>query len=365
MATRKSSLVLLVLVGLAAAILVVLYLTSGDEAAPRRRGKPSPMAELARLVDQRSLTTARELARTANTRGEGRLSRQAVQLADQELDLAFESALREAQQHPPAPTPESQQLRQHIKDAEAQVKADQQEVDRLQAALAGGRHKDPEGLQSELALAQAQLTLHTEEVEDSRQDLLRTAADPYSRMQRLLALHESAQHAEAEAAPAKLPEFQPPGNLVGQVRALRALWNKQQSLLEAQQQVTTGIQDLERKHDDFEKQLKQDEAAPAAEPKAAVKRLSQLTEDRKTLAEYDKRIQAKQQLAQVYADWATLIGTQVRSGARAILKSLLWIVLILLFVIVAGMTIERSYARLTSDRRRIWNNDNLPHEETW
>jgi small-conductance mechanosensitive channel len=354
MAKRNHSLVLLVLCVLAGAIIAGIWYTSGDERPEQRRGKASPMADLARLIDQRPLATARELARTANARGEGRLSREAVRLADQELDFAFESAMRDAQQHPSAPTAQSKQLREHIKEVEAQVKSDQQDVDRAKAALASNQRKDVEALQSELALAQAQLTLHTEELDDSKQDLLRSAADPYSRIQRLLAQHESAQHAEAETAPTKLPEFQPPGNLLGQVRTLRDLRAKQQRLLDAQQQAAAAANDLDQKHDEFERQLKANAATPqGSDSQSAISRLHQQAEDRKTLSVYGKRIQANQQLAQVYADWATLVGGQMRATLHAILKSLLWIVFIVLFVILAAMAVERSYARLTSDRRRI------------
>jgi hypothetical protein len=56
-------------------------------------------------VDTRPYRTAQELAALAITPEERRFGREAVRLADYDLDLAFVSALREAKERAPAPTP--------------------------------------------------------------------------------------------------------------------------------------------------------------------------------------------------------------------------------------------------------------------
>jgi hypothetical protein len=58
-------------------------------------------------VDTRPYRTAQELAALAITPEERRFGREAVRLADYDLDLAFVSALREAKERAPAPTPGS------------------------------------------------------------------------------------------------------------------------------------------------------------------------------------------------------------------------------------------------------------------
>src|SRR5436853_7034464 len=52
------------------------------------------------LVDQSPMRTAQKLARLADIPDEQALSREAIRLADHEMDLAYESARRNAEAHP-------------------------------------------------------------------------------------------------------------------------------------------------------------------------------------------------------------------------------------------------------------------------
>ena len=54
-----------------------------------------------------------------------------MRLADNEVDLAFEDALRDAADHPIPPTPETRELYTHVSQGEADVKADQDRLDQL------------------------------------------------------------------------------------------------------------------------------------------------------------------------------------------------------------------------------------------
>jgi hypothetical protein len=62
------------------------------------------------LVDQSPLTTAQRLAQTQNSSVEEPYAKEALRLADQEMDLAFATAVREAAEHPPALSPEGKQI---------------------------------------------------------------------------------------------------------------------------------------------------------------------------------------------------------------------------------------------------------------
>jgi hypothetical protein len=59
------------------------------------------------LVDEKPLQTARALAKVASGEDERRFSNQATEAADNEVDLAFRDALRDAANHgaPPPPPP--------------------------------------------------------------------------------------------------------------------------------------------------------------------------------------------------------------------------------------------------------------------
>ncbi len=77
------------------------------------------------------------------------------------------------------------------------------------------------------------------------------------------------------------------------------------------------------------------------------------SEDRKTLSEYDQRIQDGQQMAQSYSDWLTLLGSRDRAVKHGMLQSLLWIVLIAMAVVVGDLVVDRASAKLASERRRL------------
>jgi small-conductance mechanosensitive channel len=71
------------------------------------------------------------------------------------------------------------------------------------------------------------------------------------------------------------------------------------------------------------------------------------------LAEYDKRIQAEQQLVTLYGQWNDILVVQRRMALHAIFRSLLWIALALIGLILAEGLIERFYVGLGPDRRRL------------
>jgi hypothetical protein len=80
--------------------------------------------------------------------------------------------------------------------------------------------------------------------------------------------------------------------------------------------------------------------------------LRQQSQTSKTLADYDKRIQDEKQLAELYGQWIKLIDAEVQLAQRAILRSLLWIVLALLGLVITEGMIEALYAGTTAGRRR-------------
>ena len=57
-------------------------------------------AAATQIVDQSALTMARQLAQLADTPEEQALAKDVLRLADYEMDLAFDIALRDADAHP-------------------------------------------------------------------------------------------------------------------------------------------------------------------------------------------------------------------------------------------------------------------------
>src|SRR3954451_5581610 len=136
-----------VLVLLAVAAIVGLRFTRTPDAMTQANRKTASRG-YTRLVDVQPLTTAQQLDKIAITREEGRYSRDALNLADHAVDLAFTSALRDAQQHPPVEDASTKAVHDRIRDLESKIKADQEIVKKL-----GTNAPEASG---ELQLAQAE-----------------------------------------------------------------------------------------------------------------------------------------------------------------------------------------------------------------
>jgi small-conductance mechanosensitive channel len=328
------------------------------------------------LVDQRPLRTARKLAALALTPEEQRIAQEVLRISDHEVDLAFAGALRDAAQHPAKPTPETREISARLAKTQAAASADQVLVANLSKQVSAAKEQDRENLQQQLDLAKAQLELDEDEVNDAKADLARAGGDTRDKIQRLLDQHEASQHEgdtvrpQAAAADANyLPE-----NLIGQVRAWNSLRQKHAQLLQARQDALGAATSLTHSHDALEKKIQDEKlgkpavSQPAAGPltspdqnrtdskeatAAAVSSLRQLSNDQKNLADLDKRIQDLQELADNYSGWTALVNVHQRGAAHDVLESVLWIVLILLLVYLAGRLIDRFFSDLDAGRKRL------------
>ena len=87
--------------------------------APPSKGQGNySVATQGSLVDQSPLRTAQKLAQAADTPEEQALSKEAMRLVDHELDLAYESARRDAQDHPPTMSPEAKEIQARLDKAQ-------------------------------------------------------------------------------------------------------------------------------------------------------------------------------------------------------------------------------------------------------
>jgi small-conductance mechanosensitive channel len=327
------------------------------------------------LVDERPLQTARDMAKLASSWDEKRFAEQALRLADNEVDIAFEDALRDATDHPTPPTPETRELFAHVTQAELDLKADQDHIDQLKKQLAAASAAHQDSAQQQLDVAQAQLDLDQDELDDAKQDLSRAGADPISRIQRQLKRHNDTEHAtEAKpaSAPAVTPEAVSPGsNLYAQFTRWRALRGSAMPLQQASNETIQGEAKLGQVHDALEKQVNAEKAKRAAAPSgtaqpnpnpaaaspnpapSAVTALHRLSDDQKDLSDLDKRIQDEQELGTNYGNWIALVKSQQRAALHGMIQSTLWILLIILLMYLADRLIDHILTERVDERTRL------------
>jgi small-conductance mechanosensitive channel len=375
----------LVILALAAVIGFIFTRDLGPLHPPPTAGTAT---EQAPLVDERPLQTARTLAKLASGPDERKFADRAAELADNEVDLAFHDALRDAANHPVPRTPQNRELYEHASQSEIQVKADQDLVDQLKKQLAAASGARQESVQEKLDVAQAQLELDQDEAGDAKEDLIRSGADPGSLIQRQFDQHQAAEHASDEkpSSAANNPEVNyQAGSLWAQFAAWRALRSRTLPLQQARDEANQMASALVAQHAALDKQVKAakakqrqnppainqsssqpgsgsdvassvstDEHQPnSAPPPNVVTALHRLSDDQKNLADLDKRVQDEKELANSYAGWIAVIHSHQRGALHGMMQSALLIILILLMVYLADRAIDRYLAEMGAERTRL------------
>jgi small-conductance mechanosensitive channel len=345
-------------------------------------GRPESTQSLhprrAPLVDEGPLNTARSVAKLAASWDEKRFADQALRIADHEVDLAFDDALRDAADHPAPPTPEARELYAHVTQAETAVKADQDRLDQLKKQLATASATHQDSAQQQVDLAQAQLQLDQDELDDAKEDLARSGADPISRIQRQLKRHNESEHA-TDAKPAAsvlVTETTSTGaNLYAQFTRWRALHESALPLQQASEETVQAAAKLSQAHDTLEQQVNAEKASrrsstevatgqpnpsPTAAPSnvsgtapTAITSLHRLSDHQKDLSDLDKRIQDQQELETTYASWIALVRTQQRAALHGMIQSTLWILLIVLLMYLADRLIDHILTERVDERTRL------------
>jgi small-conductance mechanosensitive channel len=375
----------LVILALAAVVGFILTRDLGPLHPPPTVGTAT---EQTPLVDERPLQTARTLAKLASGPDERKFADRAAELADNEVDLAFHDALRDAANHPVPRTPQNRELYEHASQSEIQVKADQDLVDQLKKQLAAASGARQESVQEKLDVAQAQLELDQDEAGDAKEDLIRSGADPGSLIQRQFDQHQAAEHASDEkpSSAANNPEVNyQAGSLWAQFAAWRALRSRTLPLQQARDEANQMASALVAQHAALDKQVKAakakqrqnppainqsssqpgsgsdvassvstDEHQPnSAPPPNVVTALHRLSDDQKNLADLDKRVQDEKELANSYAGWIAVIHSHQRAALHGMMQSALLIILILLMVYLADRAIDRYLAEMGAERTRL------------
>ena len=316
------------------------------------------------LVDEEPVQTARMLAALASTREEQRFAIQALRLADHAVDLAFTDAMREAVLHTAISTPATKELFGRVSRAEAQVRSDQEIIEEVKGQSA--RIRAPaEEVQKQVDLLQAQLELDKDELEDAKGDLLRSGADPLSRIQRQFARYQAAQQQRDNiSAPASLAGTgadSPPNNLIARFAAWRSQRAKVTQLQLARDATLRKHEQLQQEHDVAEQPAPesdkagqpQDASSSNGSDQAVITLLRRFSERRKNLADLDRRIQDHQDLGNVYSNWIGLVQSQQVKTVYGIIRSGLLILIIVVGVYWAGRGMDRLFTHVIPDRRRM------------
>ncbi|MDE3159327.1 MAG: mechanosensitive ion channel [Acidobacteriota bacterium] len=332
--------VALLLLTSVAAYFATRDLGTGPATAPASRQNP--------LVDDRMVETARRLSAVADTVEEQDLAREALELADHELDQAFATALRQAAVVPPPASGALLDLNNRIARLNARMAAYQKRITQLTPQAAAD-----ERVAEELAVLKAQQNLDEDEREDAQQDLERQGGDRHATLERALEQHEAVQKQPLPPLKSVGPVVK--ATLLEQVRLWLNLNGRLQQLLAARREAAEKAAALLKEHDGREAQSRVAPATPAiggaSVTESAVAQLRRRSDQTKTLSEYDKRIQACRQLTDVYSRWSAAVEARRRSALHGLVGSLAGVLSIVFGAILINRGIGQAFRQ--TDRRRL------------
>jgi len=353
------------------------YFATRESSRPRAKSKASDAAEV-QLVDERPLPTARALAPLAITPEEQRFAQEAARIADHEVDLAFADALRQAAELRPAQDPKTRDLYLKIQQAQTALAEVLSRIEQVKAKISTAKPTEKDALQDQKDLLDAEQALDEDEIEDAQQELIRTGGDQEGAIQRQRDQHEAGEH-QLEQHQGQTPT--PTGtavdlganNLAGQVRAWMWLRDKRARIEAARSQAAETATSLAEQHQALQNRVHEQkpqreetkqraadlrkEAAAGASSKedtaAAVSSLKHFSSDQKLLSGLDKRIQDERELQQIYGNWLDVTASQQRAVLHRVLRSLLWILLVIVLVYCGCLFIDRLYAHAAADKKPL------------
>lgn len=354
---------------------VLRYWISAQPQPEKQKAAP------AGLVDSQPLLTAQRLAAMASTPREQGFAKDALRLADHEVDMAFAAALHQATEHAPPIPAAARSILAKVQTAQQRVKEDQKEIARLKLLISKAGDSTKPQLEDKIELTQATLEVDQEDLDALQQELIRAGGDPRSKIQELKDQHEALDHEQTGVAtPGKDSKAAPAAQegqsriLLVQFRAWRGLSFKEKEIASAREELKIRLAELAKDHHALDQETKDEETAgdesnhaaahpekeeehSAATPEAgahAPEKYSELKHaagERKHLAELDKRSADFQQLDAVYSDWAALVNERAHSYWLGVVEGCCWIVALLLPVVFANRLVQGIVARIAPDSR--------------
>jgi len=286
------------------------------------------------LVDQSVLQTAHNLALLADTPAEQDYARDALRLADHEVDQGFAIALRDAAT-PAAPVKGPlKQLADRIAVLKPRIAEETAHIAKL--------------TDDEIELAKAQLALDQDELDDAQGDMARQGGDPHAKLQQALQEHDAAQ--QNSTLPKVAPAAATP-TLAAQFQAWRSLGAKQDQLAAAHGLASRKSREMNQEHDAAEKQVNQKSTESDEDNKAKLARLRHMSDMKKNAMMMDQRIVDCQQLADVYGRWGSLVESRRRGVLNQMLRSLALILAVLLTVVLIDRAVRHAFGRRKDPRQ--------------
>jgi small-conductance mechanosensitive channel len=368
----------IVLVVLLLATIYGLIRTGRETGIPAGNGAGGQ--EQAVPVDQAPLLTAEALAIMSTSAAELPFARGALHLGDEEMDLAFALAVLDATQHPPALTAKAKEIQARLQKAEDALAAERAHVAQLTAAEAKADGAKKNKLDDQLKLAQAQLELDQDEVDDAKEELVRAGGGLQDRIQAMTHEHDAASQASDATKVAVSVPIEPHG-LIQRFQQWSALHQKQLQLWRAKQEALSTAAVLALKDDSLERHLgtqatgvQNDTSTGACEPggppstpvvrgkrdtpsgegSATILETTQRrAADRKTLVTLAKRIDNETQLAKTYDQWIGMVAAEQRSLVNGGLRGILVILAIAIIAVLIDYAIGALVRKTSMDRRQV------------
>jgi small-conductance mechanosensitive channel len=309
-------------------------------------------------VDQRSLITAERLVRMPTSEDERQSAEDALRYADQEMDLAFAQAVRQAATQTRPLSAEARQIAAKLQQAQRALATDQAQVAELTAAAAKASPSNALSLDDRLNLAKAQAALDQDEVDDARADLRRAGGDPQGRMQDMIAQHEAASRSSDSVHVVVTRTASDAPGLIHRLSALQSLYDKESQVKDAKAEADSLADAFKRRHDRLEARaagrLRDTSIARLSHDSAAALLAStrQRAADEKTRAALDQRTDNQHRLSDVYAGWLSVLAIEERGVINRALRGMAAILVIILIGVLLTRWIEHLLGARSLDRRR-------------
>ncbi len=310
-----------------------------------------------------------------NSAEEEPFAKEALRLADHQMDLAYAAAEREAEEHPLVLSAQAKEIQARLKSAEDALDAANTLVTRLTAddAKATGAHK--ETLDEQLVLATAHQEEHQDEVDDAKADLERAGGDPKSRIEAMMQEHKASSEA-TDALKVNVAATADQAGLIHRFQQWMTLHRKQLLLWQAKQAAESAAAALSARHNEIEAQInvrksKSGQAnglanpaqpapkvtapsTPSPEESASLlKTTKSHAAQQKALTSFDKRIDDQKQLADNYGKWIQVIAGSQKAVIHRALIGLIIILGIFLVGVFFDSWLEALLGRTALDRRQV------------
>lgn len=323
--------------------------------------RPDSSRRRAITANSLSLEMAEQLVHLPTSIDERALAQEALRLGDEDMDLAFASAVRRLTNRVRANTPEAVDADARLRQSLQALAKDQGDVDSLTAKLKSAPAGDAPALTDRLNLARAQAALDQDAVDDARQDLRRAGGDPQGEMQQLIEEHEATSKGadSLHVTVAELPESH------GLVRLAKSwqTYDEKLGLVRRAGQVSDSLAErYETLHDSVDArgarnaQLLTDSLALAKSLHDSTKLLLSQTQQRayreKSRMGLDQRVDVQHALVQNYRNWEGVIAQEKREVLNDALQHIAVILVMLLVATLLAAWVERSLGGLHEDRRK-------------